>query len=274
MQNPFIHNFISGRIYQGNLKMVCSPGLNCYSCPASAVSCPMGSIQLFLAGVRQSISYYIVGFLVIIGAIFGRFICGFVCPMGLLQDLVYRLKTPKRKMRLRYLRYTKYAILLIFVILLPLSIRHELTELGQPWFCKIICPSGTLFGAIPLLAVNDFLRQFAGIQLIWKLTLAVSLITLSIFVYRIFCRVLCPLGAIYALMNKIAVLQMRCDTNKCISCMQCSDACHIKLEPKSNPNSPECVRCGKCINTCNPKALSYGVKSKRNLCSQNDLTLR
>jgi len=227
------------------------------------VSCPIGSSQLFLAGGRQNISFYVTGFLLVIGAVFGRFICGYVCPVGLLQDLTYRIKTPKIKLRLRFLRYVKYAVLAVFVVILPLSIRHEVSGLGQPWFCMIICPSGTLFGAIPLLAVNDFLRQFADVQFIIKFSLAVCLVVTSLFVFRFFCRVLCPLGAIYSLMNKIALLHMQCDKGKCVSCGRCNDACHIIIEPAKKPNSPECVRCGKCINACSAKALSYTIRRKK-----------
>jgi len=262
LQNPFLKNFITGQIYQGELKVVCTPGLNCYSCPAAAVSCPIGATQLFLAGVRQSISLYVTGFLLTIGVVFGRFICGFVCPMGLVQDLMYRIKAPKLVLRLRFLRYVKYAVLVIFVIVLPLVIRHELSGLGQPWFCMIICPSGMLFGAIPLLAINEFLRQFTGGLFILKLCIAVGLLSISVFVFRFFCRVLCPLGAIYALMNKIALLHMRCDKEKCVSCGKCAIVCHVKIEPDTKPNSPECVRCGKCVNACSQKALSYTMRRK------------
>jgi len=211
LQNPFLKNFASGRIYQGELKTICSPGLNCYSCPAAAVSCPIGAMQLFLAGARHSISLYVTGFLLAVGAVFGRFICGFVCPMGLLQDLVYRIRTPKLITQLRYTRYIKYAVLIVFVVILPLTIAHELSGLGQPWFCKYICPSGTLFGAVPLLAVNELLRGFTGVQFVVKLAIASGVVVASVFVFRVFCRVLCPLGAIYALLNRVALLHLRCE---------------------------------------------------------------
>jgi len=259
LQNPFLHNFFRGEIYQGGLKRFCTPGLNCYSCPAAAVSCPIGATQLFFAGVRHSISLYVTGFLLSIGVVFGRFICGFVCPMGLLQDLLYRMKTPKLIVKLRFLRYVKYVVLGLFVIILPMIIRHELSGLGHPWFCAYICPSGTLFGAVPLIAVNDFLRQFLGWQFVLKISIGVGVVVLSVFILRIFCRVLCPLGAIYALLNKIAIVHMQCDYSKCTSCRLCSKACHIKIEPMHEPNDPECFRCGKCVTACKDRALSYTV---------------
>jgi len=217
-------------------------------------------MQFFLAGTKQSISLFVTGFLLTIGAVFGRFICGYVCPMGLLQDLLYKIKTPKLKVRLRYARYLKYLVLLLFVILLPLVVRHELSGLGEPWFCKYLCPSGTIFGALPLLIVSDFLRNMAGSLLIWKSLLSAGLLIVSIPLYRFFCRVLCPLGAIYALLNPISLIRMRCDKEKCNSCGECAKACNVVLEPVKQPNSPECVRCGDCVKACKTKALSYGFR--------------
>ena len=264
LQNPFQKNFISGKIYQGNIKVLCSPGLNCYSCPAAAVSCPIGAIQFFLTGLKSSISLYVTGFLMIIGVVFGRFICAYACPMGLLQDLLYRIKTPKLILRLRFLRYLKYLILAVFVILLPV-IASGLFGLGQPWFCKYICPSGTIFGAVPLLLANDFLRGLIGAQFVLKIIIAAAIVSAAVFIYRIFCRVLCPLGAIYALFNKIAILHMDCDREKCQSCGSCSRECQIMLSPASQPNSPECVRCGRCVSACRSNALTCTIRRPKPL---------
>ncbi|MCL1877599.1 MAG: 4Fe-4S binding protein [Defluviitaleaceae bacterium] len=253
LQNPFLRNFFSGRIYQGELKRFCTPGLNCYSCPAAAFSCPIGAAQMFFAGARQTISLYVVGFLISVGVVFGKFICGYVCPFGLLQDLIYRIPTPKIITPLRFLKYVKYVVLALFVVVLPLTVRRGLTGLGLPWFCAYVCPSGTVFAALPLLAANDFLRDQIGVQFFLKITIAVVLLILSAFVLRVFCRVLCPLGAIYGWFNRIAVLRMRCDKEKCTACGQCKNACHIKIEPIKN--DPECFRCGNCIKACGEKAL-------------------
>jgi len=268
LQNPFLKNIFTGKIYQGNLKLFCSPGLNCYSCPAAAVSCPIGALQFFLAGVRHNISLYVTGFLMIIGVMLGRFICGYVCPVGLLQDLLYRIKTKKIIQRFKYLRYVKYVVLAVFVILLPMLAAHELSGLGQPWFCKYICPSGTIFGAVPLLLANDFLRNLIGAQFVFKAIVAAGIMSVSVFVYRFFCRVLCPLGAIYALFNKISVLHMHCDKEKCKSCGSCSKECQILITPNTQPNAMECIRCGKCVNACKTNALSYKFR-RTGTCSKS-----
>ena len=263
LQNPLLGNFITGRIYRGELKKICTPGLNCYSCPAAVTSCPIGAMQLYIGGVRQSISLFVTGFLLTIGAVFGRLICGYVCPMGLLQDLLYKIKSPKLVTRLRYTRYIKYVVLLVLVMLLPFVIRHELSGLGEPWFCKYICPSGTIFGAVPLLIINESLRSMAGFLTVWKIGLAAIIIISSVPVYRFFCRVLCPLGAIYALLNPIALVRLNCDKDKCTSCGNCNKACNLMLEPALKPNSLECIRCGDCLKSCETKALKYGVGNSK-----------
>jgi polyferredoxin len=260
LQNPLLGNFFHGRIYQGELKQICTPGLNCYSCPAAVTSCPIGIMQLFLGGVKYSIGLFITGFLLSIGAVFGRFICGYVCPFGFLQDLLYRIKTPKLKLRLKYVRYIKYVVLALFVIILPYIIRCELSGLGSPWFCEYICPAGTIFGSVPLLAANEFFRSVLGWRFILKASIAVGIIIASVFIFRIFCRVLCPLGAIYALFNRFAVFKMRCDKEKCISCGVCRKACRIHIDPAEQPNSPECVRCSECAGSCKVKALKTEVR--------------
>jgi len=255
VQNPFIANFYYGKIHTGESKKICTPGLNCYSCPAAVTSCPIGALQLFFAGVKFSVTLFVTGFLLSIGVVFGRFICGYVCPMGLLQDLIYKIKTPKLRLRLRFARYIKYIVLLLLVIILPFLIRDELSRLGAPWFCKYLCPTGTIFGAAPLIAVNDFMHSMLGCQFVLKVTIAIAVIVGSLFVFRIFCRVLCPLGAIYALFNRFAVVRMKCDKKKCTGCGLCAKACQILIEPAKTPNSPECVRCKGCVSACKTKAL-------------------
>ena len=261
-QNPFLQNFFSGNIYQGELKRFCTPGLNCYSCPAAAFSCPIGALQLFFAGLRHNLSLYVTGFLLSVGVVFGKFICGYVCPMGLVQDLLYKIKSRKLILRLGFLRYIKYAVLVVLVIVMPLTIRHEITLWGRPWFCAYVCPSGTIFAAIPLIATNDFLRNFLGWQFVLKISIALVIIVASVFILRIFCRVLCPLGAIYGLFNKISVFGIKADISRCTSCKQCKSACHIALDPIKEPNSPECYRCGNCVRNCNEKIFSYGITTK------------
>jgi polyferredoxin len=212
-------------------------------------------MQLFLGGAKHGIGLFITGFLLTTGAVFGRFICGYVCPFGLFQDLLYKIKSPKLKPRFKYARYIKYAVLALFIIILPYMIRCGLSGLGSPWFCEYICPAGTIFGAAPLIAANEFLQGLLGWRFVLKASIAVVIIIGSVFVFRIFCRVLCPLGAVYALFNRFALFRMRCDAEKCTSCGDCRKACKIHIDPAKQPNSPECVRCRECVGSCRTHAL-------------------
>lgn len=263
LTNSFVTGFVQGKIYTGTSKRFCLPGLNCYSCPGALGACPIGAMQAVI-GSEHKITFYVSGFLIFIGALCGRFVCGWLCPFGLVQDLLHKIPFPKKITTFkgdRLLRWLKYAVLLVFVIILPL---FALDDYGTstPWFCKYICPSGMLFGGIPLTAVNEGIRETAGFLFAYKgVILAVNVI-LSILIYRPFCKYICPLGAIYALFNKISVLRIRNDEEKCIGCKKCEKACKMNINVLSDLNSPECIRCGLCVRSCPTESLTMKFSLK------------
>ena len=225
--NANLKGFFEGRIYTGNTKVACVPGLNCYSCPGAVGSCPIGSLQAVIGSKKFSISYYVLGIMILIGALLGRLVCGLLCPFGFVQDLLYKIPTPKFKIPEkidRPLRYLKYAILLVFVILLPMFLTNQF-GLGAPYFCKLICPAGTLGGALPLLATNEGLRSTIGFLFFWKLSILIIIVALSIFTYRPFCKYICPLGAFYSFFNKIGFYKMEFVSDKCVNCGLCEKSC-------------------------------------------------
>lgn len=156
LTNSYASGYINGTIYQGGVKNICVPGLNCYSCPGAWGACPMGSLQNALAGRTHGFPFYVLGTLITIGALFGRIVCGWLCPFGLVQDLLFKIPPKKKIRRLpgeKYLRKTRYVVLVVMCILLPMLAKGSY-GVGMPWFCKWICPSGTLLGGIPLLALD------------------------------------------------------------------------------------------------------------------------
>lgn len=255
--NANLKGFFEGRIYTGNTKVACVPGLNCYSCPGAVGSCPIGSLQAVIGSKKFSISYYVLGIMILIGALLGRLVCGLLCPFGFVQDLLYKIPTPKFKIPEkidRPLRYLKYAILLVFVILLPMFLTNQF-GLGAPYFCKLICPAGTLGGALPLLATNEGLRSTIGFLFFWKLSILIIIVALSIFTYRPFCKYICPLGAFYSFFNKIGFYKMEFVSDKCVNCGLCEKSCKMDINVRANPNSLECIRCGACTAACRHDAL-------------------
>lgn len=253
--NGYVFGFLTGKIYTGPLKTMCVPGLNCYSCPGALGSCPIGALQAVLTG-GSNFSFYVAGFLLLFGSVLGRFVCGWLCPFGLVQDLLYKIPVPGKRKNLpahRILTWLKYVILVVFVLLLPM---FALGEFGQskPWFCQYICPAGTLMAGLPLTAASEALREAAGALFGWKLGLLIFLVFLAVWIYRPFCKYICPLGAVYSFFNSIACYRYQVE-DTCIGCGRCQEACGMDIRVWEQPNSPECIRCGECIRACPVHAL-------------------
>ncbi len=255
LYNCNIKGFAEGSIYKGNTKGICVPGLNCYSCPGAVASCPLGSLQSALVSSKYKFPYYILGTLILMGLLLGRFICGFLCPFGFLQDLLHKIPTPKlRKNKVtRALSWLKYVILLLFVILVPIF--HMV-----PGFCKYICPAGTLEAGIPLVLENEPLREMIGFLFSWKVYLLVLILVLCVFCYRSFCRFLCPLGALYSLFNPVSFFGIKVDPEKCTHCNACVKACQMDVKKVCDR---ECIQCGKCRHVCPEGAIHYGIRARK-----------
>ena len=207
LTNSYLTGFVQGKIYKGKLKNLCAPGLNCYSCPGALGACPVGAMQAVIGNWNFKFAFYVAGFLMFIGALMGRFVCGWLCPFGLIQDLLHKIPFPKKAGTFRgdkLLRKLKYVILAVFVILLPMFLVDVLGQ-GAPYFCKLICPAGTLEGGLPLVLLNKSMRSALGWLYVWKNVLLAGTIVLSVLIYRPFCKYICPLGAVYSVFNPISV---------------------------------------------------------------------
>ena len=275
LTNIHLPNFAKGGLYQGKGKYVCVPGLNCYSCPAASGACPIGAFQAVVGSSKFRFSYYITGFLILFGVLLGRFICGFLCPFGWLQDLLHKIPTKKfSTKKLKPLTYLKYVVLVVMVFLLPALMKGD-TGIGDPYFCKYLCPQGVLEGAIPLSIANSGIRAALGALFNWKLGVLITVVVLSVLFYRPFCKWLCPLGAFYALCNRVSLFQMKVDKDKCVSCGKCARACKMDVDVTKTPNHAECIRCGMCIKACPTDAIRFrygfgngseGCQSREKIC--------
>jgi ferredoxin-type protein NapH len=262
LTNSHLSGFWEKKIYTGQGKRLCVPGMNCYSCPAASGACPIGALQAVEGSSRFRISFYVLGFLSILGALFGRFICGFLCVFGWIQDLLYMVPVHKATVPKRldhFLRWLKYVILAVFVFGLPIFLRNDL-GMSAPYFCKLICPVGTLEGGIPLVLMNRAMRSAAGFLFQWKMMILIVVVGLSMVVYRPFCKYICPLGAFYSLFNRISLIRLSFDEKRCTDCGACERTCKMNVRVREKPDSLECIRCGECAKVCPVHALHLGLK--------------
>ena len=266
--NANVQNFATGSINQDKTKILCAPGINCYSCPGAIGACPVGSLQASFSSTNHTSIYYVVGILLLYCVLFGRMICGWVCPFGLIGELLYKIKSPKvRKSPItRILSFCKYVVLVFFVLIVPILYGIRLVPL--PAFCKYICPVGTVEGGLGLLSnkANEGLFALLGPLFTWKFLLMVSIVVGSIFIFRLFCRFLCPLGGLYGLFNKFSVFGVKVDESKCTHCNIC--VAHCKCDIK-HVGDQECISCGDCIDVCPTKAISW--KGPKLLLKPNEI---
>jgi polyferredoxin len=163
--------------------------------------------------------------------------CGWLCPIGYGQDMLYKIKTVKIPLP-NVLTYAKYLILIGVVLI----ITHLFEE---PWFSKL-CPAGLILAGMPWSlmdqAIRDMLRQMFWI----KLGIVFGYLTWSTASKRPFCRTTCPLGTIYAFFNSFSFWQMRVDQSSCTRCGRCRDVCPMDISIYENTRSVECIRCLEC----------------------------
>ena len=255
--NGYAAGFAKGKIFTGKSKLFCVPVLNCYSCPGALGSCPIGSLQSVLAGGKFRFSFYVLGLIMLFGIVLGRVVCGFPCPFGFLQELIFKIPIKKpgiNKKTDRCFRYLKYIVLVVFVFALPLFLKDKY-GVSSPYFCKWICPAGTLEGGFPLLAANESLRSAVGGLFTWKVFVLIAVLLLCIFIERPFCKYLCPLGAVYGVFNRFSFFRIDINKSKCTSCRKCERTCPMQVDVLKDPNSVECIRCGKCGSACPESAI-------------------
>jgi len=228
---------------------VCAPVFHCYACPLATFACPIGVLAQYAA--LHVVPFLALGVLITAGALFGGFLCGWACPFGFLQDVLARIPTPRFKLPY-WLNYSRYAVLLALVLLVPLLYGVE-----HPLFICALCPAGAWEAVAPRLA-----QQLAAAQPVnWpnglKIVLALLFLLAMIFTYRPWCR-FCPLGAIFGLFNRFSALFLKLNLRACTSCQICAQSCDLALRPAHNPNDPNCIRCLECT-ICPQHALGPGT---------------
>lgn len=253
---------------------LCIPVLNCGACAVSWLGCPIGLMSDKIA--FHAFPLLVLGIVFGIAVLAGRFLCGWVCPMGLLQDLLYKI--PMLKIRLpSFLRYLKYVFLLLAVVAVAYFIGKEPPFAGldnsEPaetpakyllFFCRY-CPTAALEVALPdMIRFSDYLPNA---ERILRFSVLAIVIVLAVMNHRSFCKIMCPIGAMVALGNKISLFSLRFNRDKCIDCLKCSRECCMDVnvhdrgkDGKTVSRHGECIECLKCQEVCPTAAISNNSK--------------
>jgi polyferredoxin len=258
-----------GTLYAGWSKSLCLPGLHCYSCPSAISACPVGTVQNLLStpavtgglasGALLPTLAGVLGMVMLPGFIAGRIACSHACPFGFLQDLLHLIPAPRLRPG-NSLAPASLFMLAVFVLALPLLLRPAPGSGGDPWFCKVVCPAGTVGAGWPLVLFDGGETLRTGFLFAWKSAVAVLVLAASVPVSRPFCRWLCPLGAAWGLAGRVSVFRMRV-SDSCTRCGACGSVCPSGIEIWRNPSSASCIRCGRCVPRCPAGAIRHTAGS-------------
>ena len=249
LANAPLFNLFTLKLYTGKLKSIPIPIMNCYACPASLYSCPIGTLSHFM--VITKIPLITLGIIGAVASSFGRWICGWACPFGLIQDLIFKLPSAKFELPKPFV-YLKYILLALLVLILPYMFKEH-------YFC-MICPTGTLEAGILWVGFNSMITNMAGTFFLFKMSLLSLFLYGSAVIKRPFCRYVCPLGALFSLFNRFSIVDFKVDREKCIECNLCRKSCPVNHPIYENPNSPACLRCLNYIRICPAVKLNTFLK--------------
>jgi polyferredoxin len=263
--------FINSYVTQEVTKAVPCLALNCYACPAAAFACPIGSLQHMAVrcaqalafgdpiGALQAVPVYVLGILGLAGALIGRGACGWFCPFGFLQELLFKLRARLARrlplvspppggteggarIQVPRLSWLRYGILVVLVFLVPFVT-------GEPWFSKL-CPAGALEAGIPQALLFDYVREQIGWFFVLKLVILAVFLLWMTFTRRPFCRFICPLGAIWSPFNRVSAVRLEVDGETCTECNACQQVCPVDIQIYQSPHSAQCIRCLECVRHC------------------------
>ncbi|MBF0111453.1 MAG: 4Fe-4S binding protein [Desulfamplus sp.] len=259
LSNGYVGVLGTKNISTGPLKGICVPFLNCYACPSAVFSCPIGTLQHFMT--IRVIPYYMISFIALVGLTIGRMGCGWLCPFGFIQDLMYKIPSPKLKIP-TYFKYFKYVVLVLLVIILP-----YLT--AETVFSKI-CPAGSLTAGIPWVLWDPInpqtgervLASGIGITFFVSLTILALFLIFFVLTKRPFCRVACPMGALLALFNRYSMVRLEVSKD-CDGCNICQDLCPVDINVSIDGNSGECIRCLECTKCNHVRVRTPFLSSKK-----------
>ncbi len=257
---------------------------------------PLLLITTILSAHAVERAFYLSLILILITIVFGRVFCGWICPLGTLNNIVGSFRKRKTYIQKDGLFKLKYYILLFLLassasgiqiagIFDPLSlIIRSLSVSIYPLFNYIVSAffDGIYNLKIPvivdlseyiysmlkkslLLFGQTYYKQGIFIGILFFIILGINLVE-----NRFWCRYLCPLGALFGILSRFAILK-RSASEGCTSCGICASACQGNASPDKNGawRSSECMFCWNCDDICPNNSVSFGFSAKTNPSSLN-----
>jgi len=226
--------------------------------------CPFGGVAAFTALFKYDVmipkihpsTFSLFAIILLLGVIFGPVVCGYMCPLGSIQEWFGKLGKKLLKKRYNHIipdkldklmRYLRYGVLFFVVYMTTTSLKLVFEEI-DPYF-----------------ALFNFWSDKAATG--GLIVLGITLL-LSLFVERPWCKYLCPFGALIGLTNFFSIFKIRRNGSSCISCKSCDKICpmNIKISDKNTVTNHQCIRCDQCTSefACPvPSTVELKVKNYR-----------
>ncbi|MBU4199795.1 MAG: 4Fe-4S binding protein [Verrucomicrobia bacterium] len=231
---------------------VCLPVIHCNACPLTWLACPIYTISEYIQ--FHSVPWLALGLIAGFGVLVGRFFCGWICPMGLLQELLYLIPAPKLRLPF-FLRWLKYAFLIVGVG----GVAYWAGKDVLYFFCAY-CPPATMEVLLPSMVSQQDWSLDTWRML--RLSVLVFVLVIVVFNIRWFCKAMCPVGALVALTNKFSLFAIRLDPAVCIHCGKCEKVCPMDVPVEACSRTgravnrhTECIECLKCQQVCPVNAI-------------------
>lgn len=203
----------------------------------------------------HNIPWLVIGAVIGLGVLFGRFLCGWVCPLGFFQDMLHKIPFPKFRMPGLF-KYLKYVMLFAAVFVVAF-----LFGSGSPAFFCNFCPASTLQVVLPVMIADH--RPYFDFGIAVRFAVLVLFLLLALGSHRGFCKILCPIGALVAVTNRFSLFSIKLDKSRCTDCLKCDENCPMDVRVTASRESGkpvnrnlECIECLKCREVCPTDAVN------------------
>lgn len=211
--------------------------------------------------------------------IFGRFTCGWICPIGFIQDILQRIrkKTGIRSLKIpeKAAKIAKYSAMVFFFAIVP-ALSFAVTIKSLPWEIRDglylagcqVCPARVISALLTGYPVTLDLFRPVFVYFFIICLLLTAVVAGSLFVNRFWCRI-CPNGIMLSFFNTGKVLAKKKDLLKCNRCGVCANNCTMDTafvyneKKRETVDHPNCINCFKCVESCPEKAVKVKFFGKR-----------